>query len=191
MPLLLLGWIAGSDIVSDAETTVFEVFNGLPAAWGLLLFPVLQLGTLLGVLALALVAEFAARRLLAGELLAAGLSGWLISWVLKVLVARPRPSVLLDDIVIRGGQAGGLAFPSGHVTIAAALITVLAAWLPRRWEAPLWALVIAVAVGRMYVGAHLPLDVVGGALLGALVGWGVRALSHVVLAERSASQAPG
>ena len=190
MPLLPLGLIAGSDIVSDAERMVFEVFNGLPAGWGLLLLSVMQLGTLLGVLALALVAEFAAKRLLAGELLVAGLSGWLISRVLKVLVARPRPSVLLDDVVIRAGEAGGFGFPSGHVTIAAALATVVAAWLPRRWQAPLWALVIAVAMGRMHVGAHLPLDVVGGALLGALIGGGVRALSHVMLSERSAEQAP-
>ena len=188
--LILLGLIAGRDTVSDAERAVFETFNGLAQGWGLVLFPVMQVGTLLGGPALALVAEFAGKRLLAGELLVAGLGGWLISRLLKAVVGRPRPSLLLDEVVIRGGEASGLGYPSGHVTVATALVTVLAAWLPKQWEAPLWVIVVLVAIGRMYAGAHLPLDVVGGALLGALIGAGVRTLSHVTLFTRWAAPRP-
>jgi membrane-associated phospholipid phosphatase len=57
-----------------------------------------------------------------------------------------------------------------------ALALVAAPWLPR-WGR--WALLAAVAVvflARMYVGAHLPLDMVGGAGLGLAVGAAVRLL---------------
>lgn len=189
LALLLLGLIAGRDAISGTERAVFEMFNGLPQGWSLVLLPVMQVGTLLAGPAAALIAEFAGRRLLAAELLVAGLGGWLIARVVKEIVSRPRPSFLLDDVVIRGGEATGLGYPSGHVTVATALVTVLAAWLPRQWEAPLWVIVVLVGIGRMYTGAHLPLDVLGGALLGALIGAGVRALSHVTLFARWAAPA--
>lgn len=176
--LLVLGLIAARPGVSETERSVFAAFNQLGPGWWVVLFPVMQIGTLLAGPAAALIAEFARRRLLAGELLVAGVGGWLIARVAKLIVARPRPSFFVTDTVIRGGEAGGLGYPSGHVTVATALVTVLAAWLPRRWEAPLWILVVAVGAGRMYVGAHLPLDIVGGAVLGALIGAGVRTLSH-------------
>jgi undecaprenyl-diphosphatase len=38
------------------------------------------------------------------------------------------------------------------------------------WRAALGALTGLVPLGRMYVGAHLPLDLVGGAALGLAIG---------------------
>ena len=63
---------------------------------------------------------------------------------------------------------GSLGFPSGHAAVAAALTAVVAAHLSRRWL--IIALGSAVILGRLYVGAHLPLDVVGGVALGAVAG---------------------
>lgn len=195
MALVVLGLIAARNDVSAAERSVFAVFNQLGPQWGLLLIPVMQLGTLLAGPAAAVVAVWSNRRLLAGELLVAGLGGWLIGRGAKLLVGRPRPSYFVPETIIRGAEAGGLGYPSGHVTVATAVVVVLAAWLPRRWEAPLWVLALLVGVARMYVGAHLPLDVLGGAVLGALVGAGVRALSHrrffATLVHAEDEQRPG
>jgi undecaprenyl-diphosphatase len=47
---------------------------------------------------------------------------------------------------------------------------VVAAHLSRRWALAALALGVVVLFGRIYVGAHLPLDVVGGAALGAIGG---------------------
>jgi membrane-associated phospholipid phosphatase len=47
---------------------------------------------------------------------------------------------------------------------------VIAAHLSKRWTIAALVLGTAVLIGRPYVGAHLPLDVIGGAALGAVAG---------------------
>jgi membrane-associated phospholipid phosphatase len=78
--------------------------------------------------------------------------------------------------VERGAEAHGLGLVSGHVAVATALTLVAWPWLPRwgRWAAA--AAVTAVFFTRMYVGAHLPLDMIGGAFLGLAVAGAVRLL---------------
>jgi undecaprenyl-diphosphatase len=99
--------------------------------------------------------------------------------VVKRFVERGRPSDVLDDVVVRGAAPHGLGFVSGHIAVVTSLALVAWPWLPRwgRWAAGL--AVAAVFFTRMYVGAHLPLDMVGGAALGVAVGALVRLLLGV------------
>jgi undecaprenyl-diphosphatase len=64
---------------------------------------------------------------------------------------------------------------SGHAGIAAALATAAMPLYPKL-RLPLAGLVATVGVSRVYVGAHLPLDVVGGVALGVTVDAAVNAL---------------
>ena len=101
-------------------------------------------------------------------------SAVLLAWVRprssSALVDRGRPGDLLDDVQIRESGLHGQGYVSGHAAIAFAVATVLTpaavraagGWLP-------FTLAAVVAFARMYYGAHLPLDVVGGAGLGILV----------------------
>jgi undecaprenyl-diphosphatase len=58
------------------------------------------------------------------------------------------------------------SFPSGHTATAVAGAIVLSSFAPRL--TPLFAvLAAAVAYSRIYVGVHFPLDIVGGAAIGA------------------------
>jgi membrane-associated phospholipid phosphatase len=77
-------------------------------------------------------------------------------------------------VTVRGAVAHGLGFVSGHIAVVTALALVAWPWLPRwgRWVAG--AAVVAVFLTRMYVGAHLPLDMFGGAALGVCVAGAVR-----------------
>lgn len=70
-------------------------------------------------------------------------------------------------------------FPSGHTTFAYALAWLLTQIHPRL--APLW-YGVAVGIGwsRVEGDAHFPYQVLSGAALGTLVGWGISRL----LAER-------
>jgi undecaprenyl-diphosphatase len=65
-------------------------------------------------------------------------------------------------------DVGSLGFPSGHAAVAAALTFVVWRHLGPRWGAAALGVALIVMLGRMYVGAHLPLDLVGGAALGAV-----------------------
>jgi membrane-associated phospholipid phosphatase len=66
-------------------------------------------------------------------------------------------------------STGGLSFVSGHAAIATAVAGLVAPLLPGRWKVVPWVLVAFVALGRVYVGAHNPLDVVGGVGLGLVI----------------------
>jgi glycosyltransferase 2 family protein len=168
--LALLGAVAGQPEVGGWEQGLFAAVNGLPQAVWPPFYLVMQAGTLAAGPVGALLALATGRRLLAGRLAAAGIAAWLLPRVAKILVGRPRPGLLLPSVIVRGDESGGLGYPSGHVSVAMALAVVLLLTLPGRWR---WLSVLAVAgvaAGRMYAGAHLPLDIFGGVLLGALVG---------------------
>jgi glycosyltransferase 2 family protein len=88
----------------------------------------------------------------------------------KEFVQRGRPQTLLEDVNILGEPARGLGYVSGHSAVAVALATVASPYLGRRARRVAWILAGCVCLARMYVGSHLPFDVVGGAALGWAAG---------------------
>jgi membrane-associated phospholipid phosphatase len=163
--------------VGPMEEDIFRSLNGLP---GVLLPPLwllMQAGSILAA-PLAALASLAARRVrLALDLLIAGGGAWLLARVVKEYVNRGRPGALLDDVVIRHAPSLGHGFVSGHSATAVALATVASPYLPRGLKVVVWTAAALVCLARVYVGAHLPLDVLGGAAMG----WGIGSLVHVLL----------
>jgi membrane-associated phospholipid phosphatase len=164
------------DRVSGAESGVFGVLNGHDVLPFAVVWPVMQLGNIVAVpIAAAVAAAFRKWRLAAG-LLIAGAGVYLLAKVVKGIVVRGRPASLLHDVVIRGAAATGRGFLSGHAAVVTALLVVAWPWLGRPARIVAGVLVVAVCLARVHVGAHLPLDVVGGAALGLAVGGAVRLL---------------
>jgi len=156
--------------VEDAESGIFEAINGLPGAAFWPLWVPMQLGNLLAVPALAAAAlMFRHLRLSAGILLA-GFTCWYLARVVKEAVGRGRPAALISDTILRQAPVDGDGYVSGHAAIAFAFATVLHPYLPKPWRVVAWGLASVVGFARVYVGAHLPLDIVGGAALGCVVG---------------------
>jgi glycosyltransferase 2 family protein len=157
------------DRVGPAEAAVFRAVNGLPS-W---LYPpawvVMQLGTLGAAPAAAGAAWLRGDRELAGRLLAGGAGAWALSKVVKRAVQRPRPAILLAGTRGRGREAAGLGYLSGHAGVAVALGTAAFPRLGPGGRALALVAVPVVGLSRIYVGAHLPLDVAGGAALGLVL----------------------
>ena len=129
----------------------------------------MQAGTFATVPAVSAVALLAGRRRLAASLLASGTAAWLGAKAAKPLAGRARPEGALGDVRVREGITGDLGWVSGHMAVATTLACVGGDAVPR-WARPLLLAVAAITgAGRMYVGAHLPHDVVGGAGLGMMI----------------------
>jgi membrane-associated phospholipid phosphatase len=174
--LVLASLPVAPDRVTDPEAAAFGVLNGTTVLPFVLVWPVMQLGNALVIPAAALAAAAVRRWRLAAELLVAGAGAYLLAKVVKGIVPRGRPDGLLADVVIRGAEAHGRGFLSGHAAVLTALAAVAWPWLGRRGRIAVSVLAAVVALTRVYVGAHLPLDVVGGAGLGLAVAGGVRLL---------------
>jgi membrane-associated phospholipid phosphatase len=160
--------------VSAAETAVFRVVDDVDVLPFVLVWPVMQLGNFLVVPVSALVAAAFRRWRLAAGLLLGGAGTYLAAKAIKDIVVRGRPDGLLADVVIRGAAAHGRGFLSGHAAVVVTLTTVAWPWLGRRGRIAAVVLATLVCLARVYVAAHLPLDVVGGVGLGLLVGGVVR-----------------
>lgn len=158
------------------EAALFELANGLHPALGPPLSILMQAGSLAAVPVSAALALSVRRRRLAADVLIGGTTAWVLGKGVKAFVGRDRPDGLIEDVLIRGDVQTGLGFPSGHAAIAAALATVAGPYLGRSTRRAAWGLVGTVALGRMFVGAHLPVDVVGGTALGWTIGAGVHLL---------------
>ena len=130
----------------------------------------MQLGSVAVVPVVVVAALALRRRRLA---VTAGVTGTLVYVMGKVVrhgVVRGRPARILEDVVIRGDPAVGTGYLSGHTGLAVAMAAAATPYLGWRGRAVVWTLAAFVGLARIHVGAHMPLDVVGGAGLG-LAGW--------------------
>jgi len=113
------------------------------------------------------------QRRFAVELLLGILSLWLIVELAKAIVERSRPFLTLEETRIIGWRERGKSFPSGHTSQAFFMMTMLTNHYNTTGlvSALLFGLAVMVGFTRIYVGAHYPRDVIGGAILGSL--WGI------------------
>jgi undecaprenyl-diphosphatase len=164
--------------ISQVESRVFHAVNGLPDGLYWLLWPAMQLGNLVVGTVAGLLVAFVDRDLTVAI-------GVVLAMVLKrvtervvrremgdALAVRQRPGTSQVGAIRRGGDVpeSGPSFPSGHVILVAGVGTVVApVFASTWWWLPALATVL-VMLGRVYVGAHNPLDVTAGLGAGLLLG---------------------
>lgn len=175
--VVALGIALASHGVSDLEARIFHLVNDAPdwlyrPAW-LAQF----LGLLLAPAAVAVVALWFRRwRLAAALVLLIPLKLFVEKVAVKQVVYRARPGTSVCEgevscLHLRGDvPLVGPSFPSGHVIIACGIAWLVAPYVGVRWRWALAAACLLVALARVYLGAHNPLDVLVGAACGVAVG---------------------
>ena len=172
--VLSLLWSAGQRL----DTWVFLIFNlhGYHSKW---LDWFMRLATHVGNVGTALISAglfFGLRyRSVAVEVILGTLTLWLLVETIKALTDRARPFLVLEETRIIGWRARGRSFPSGHTAQTFFLVVLLSHrfQLGTGGTIALYAVAVLVGFTRIYVGAHFPRDVIGGAVLGSV--WGILA----------------
>jgi undecaprenyl-diphosphatase len=125
----------------------------------------------------------------ADQMLCSVLIAGALPHLFKYLVRRERPNRALvrrrNTRVPRLGNAWD-SFPSGHAMHLSAIAASAQRLVPKRWRAPLWSGLGALAATRVVLLAHYPSDVLAGWGIGALINRAVGA--SFGRAERSASK---
>lgn len=172
------------DVEADIVRALYDFVAGHPLFGSATAFVANQGPILLGLtvlIGLAWPGIDAGRRLqiLATVLLSAAFA-FSLGLLLEHLLSRPRPFVALN-LTPLFPHATDSSFPSDHALVGVALALPLLLW---RRAFGTTALIVALLVGTARIGAgvHYPSDILGSALLGAVIGlsvaWAVRAVAE-------------
>lgn len=104
--------------------------------------------------------------------------------LLKPLFGRIRPFAVNPAVTLLVKAPLDASFPSGHTAASFAAVFALRASGSPLWR-PALALALVIAFSRLYLYVHWPSDVLGGAVLGAAVGW-IGARTVEMIEERRA-----
>jgi len=174
------------------EVTIFKAVNGLPGNIRTVLWLLNQYGTAVTIPVATVAALLFRRWLLAASLAISGVTVYLLAKVIKEYVARGRPAAIVEAVVERETfSPGSLGYPSGHAAVAWAITLILLAYVGRPWQIAAVVLAIVVPLVRMYVAAHLPLDLIGGAALGVTVASAVNLLFGVPIRAQAETSRAG
>lgn len=104
---------------------------------------------------------------------------WLCMWCIKVLVALPRPFEILYGVQQLVQESSRTSFPSSHSAISFAIATSAYYAHPRLGKV-FFVVATCIALSRLYVGVHYPLDI----LVGGVFGYAIATVFHKIITQK-------
>jgi membrane-associated phospholipid phosphatase len=152
------------------DAALFRRLNELPDSLAPIVWVPMQAGALAAPLTVAAYLLTRRRRRDACRIGTTGAAAWALAKVVKTQIDRGRPGVHIEQTTLRIGSADhGLGYPSGHAAVSVALAIGLTRHASRSRRLAGVAVVSTVGASRVYVGAHYPLDVIGGFAMGVAI----------------------
>ena len=164
--------------VSAPEERVFRAANDAHDGLHLPIWAVMQSGSLSSVFVTGAVLHWRKRPQAAKAAVIAGTAVWAGVKAVKPGCGRGRPDRHLENVSVRGQPQTGLGYPSGHAAVALTLALIAARTDKPRIRAGAITAAGLTGAARMYVGAHLPLDIAGGFAIGVLAGQATNAVTE-------------
>ncbi len=91
------------------------------------------------------------------------------NFILKNIVARPRPYDAVSELICIIENQSDFSFPSGHSASSFAAGITFLRFLPKMFGIPAFILAVLISFSRLYVGVHYPSDVIAGVISGVLL----------------------
>jgi membrane-associated phospholipid phosphatase len=173
------------------DESLFRLLNDVPSAAASVLTPLSKLFLPVSIaIVIVLIVGYVVARNRSILPVAAGVAAAAVAWLLahaaKAIADRPRPYQVMADAVLRQQPAHGTSFPSSHTAVTLAVVIALVPFLARLLAAVGIGYAVLVGWSRIYLGVHYPLDILGGAGIGAATG-GMILLALGLLLRRAAS----
>ncbi|MDZ7744835.1 MAG: phosphatase PAP2 family protein [Candidatus Saccharibacteria bacterium] len=192
--MAMILFVASAAVVSGGnlplwEEAAFWTFYNLPNFVEPYLLAITQLGNIFVLFGLAIFYAVYRRYGILLKLLLSGCLAYVVSGVAKDLLGRGRPAEFFSDLVVRDYIVRGPGFPSGHAALATAIAVTLSTVLPRKHK--WWVMTVligGVSISRVFLGVHLPMDVVGGIAVGWACG---EVFKYVDIVDKTKHPKPG
>lgn len=153
----------------DLDLRLFEVIYQSEFMRPFYWLVVTQMGSIFALTLITLILWIKHKTKIALLLVSSGLISYCLCWVVKEIVAHPRPYDLLPSVQSHDWSAVGYGYPSAHAAIAASIVLVLYPLIKRPYKYLFFIALVMVMFSRIFLGVHTPLDVVGGAAIGTAV----------------------